>query len=63
MPLGDVTAVSMQDTRTRGGEDGREGHTDRRVGEGTDGSCDRTWGGGVREEKWRTIFRFAVTGA
>lgn len=43
MPLGDVTAVSMQDTRTRGGEDGREGHTDRRVGEGTDGSCDRMW--------------------
>lgn len=42
VPLGDVAALSMHDTC--GGEDGRKGHTDRRVGEGTAGSCDRTWG-------------------
>lgn len=44
MPLGDVAAVSMHDSRTRAGEDGRKGLTDRRVGEGTEGSRDRTWG-------------------
>lgn len=53
MPLGDVAAVSMHDSRTRAGEDGRKGLTDRRVGEGTEGSLDRTGrseGGEIEDE-------------